>query len=373
MKKVMYITDYVDIGGGESSLINMLHYFKDRGLLDPLLVVPREGELTKICEDLNIRYIVLPFDFLKVAWVKFIPVINPMATLRLILILKREKIDLIHVNSSSHALTNSLIPSFLLKIDMIWTCHGWWEKPYGLRAKLLNLFVSKVFAVSNYVKQFTEFPEGKVITTYLGIDFRKFTRDPKKKALIEGDQNKVVIGMIGRYQPVKNQLLFVEAAEEILNHKEFSNCSFLLVGDVNFSAKYNEYKSRVHDKIKRSIYKDKIKTHGFEKNIQKIYDAIDILVVPSEFESFSMATVEAMAMGLKVVATDKGGPKEIIEDGISGYLFSSCDKDDLIANIKRAIKSNDKVNEEAINRAKEFSVENIGISMFEQYEKTWEK
>ena len=49
--------------------------------------------------------------------------------------------------------------------------------------------------------------------------------------------------------------------------------------------------------------------------------ALDVLLLPSWEEPFGRALIEAMALGVPVVATDVGGPREIIEDGREGYLL----------------------------------------------------
>lgn len=372
MKKVLYLTDFVDIGGGESSLINMIHYFQTQGMLKPILVVPKEGELTRICKGLNIEFIVIPFAMKSRAWLKFIPIVPPIAWWRLLSFIRQRQIDLIHVNSSSFALTTSLIPAKFLKKRLIWTCHGWWEKPYGLRAKVLNRFVAKVFVVSDYVRKFVEFPHDKVETTYLGVPVNNKIEKKSNLKLADTPNLKcITIGVVGRYQPVKNQLLFVEAADEMLSSDKRGNYYFVLIGDVSFNKQSQKYKDKVVQRINQSPNKDRIRLLGFERDMDSIYQALDILVVPSEFESFSMATVEAMAEGLKVVATDCGGPSEIIEDGKNGFLFRSGDKGDLVLKITQALNSPDQVKEQAVIRARDFSIEKIGKKICEEYKKLW--
>ncbi|NWQ39503.1 glycosyltransferase family 4 protein [Bacillus sp. EB106-08-02-XG196] len=369
MKRVLYITDYVDIGGGESSLLNIMNFYKENHIIEPILLVPSQGEITEFCEQYSITYIVYPFNRFPKSWIKFIPLINPKATLNIANIIKRHNIDLIHVNSIGASLVNSLVSSLITKTNLVWTCHGWWEKPYGLRAKVLNLFVDKVFAVSNYVKSYIDFPQNKVKTTYLGIDINKFS---VKEQDVLINKPKKIVGMIGRYQPVKGQHLFVEVAERILSIPKYRDTlTFVLIGDVNFSKEYNSYKDRVIEKINNSKYKKSFILKGFEKNIESYYDEFDVLVVPSEFESFSMVTLEGLAKGLLVVATNKGGPAEIIEDEISGLLFESGNSDDLYQKVIHGLNVHEKYSFEARRRAGNFSIEKIGIDYLSEYNKLW--
>jgi glycosyltransferase involved in cell wall biosynthesis len=54
-----------------------------------------------------------------------------------------------------------------------------------------------------------------------------------------------------------------------------------------------------------------------------IYSSADILVLPSKFDTFSCVVLEALSCGLPVIAYKTKGPKDIIEDGINGYLVNS--------------------------------------------------
>jgi glycosyltransferase involved in cell wall biosynthesis len=56
-----------------------------------------------------------------------------------------------------------------------------------------------------------------------------------------------------------------------------------------------------------------------------LYAAVDMLVVPSYYESFSMVTAEALASGTPVIASDVSGPASLIHDGLSGYLVQPGD------------------------------------------------
>jgi glycosyltransferase involved in cell wall biosynthesis len=62
---------------------------------------------------------------------------------------------------------------------------------------------------------------------------------------------------------------------------------------------------------------------GFRDDVQRVLDAVDVLVQPSSFDAFPTALLEAMAARVPAVATAVGGIPEIIDDGDSGYLISA--------------------------------------------------
>ena len=59
---------------------------------------------------------------------------------------------------------------------------------------------------------------------------------------------------------------------------------------------------------------------GFLEDVPTFLNGIDLFVLPSLREGFSLATVQALASSLPVAATRSGGPEEIIEEGVSGVL-----------------------------------------------------
>ena len=59
---------------------------------------------------------------------------------------------------------------------------------------------------------------------------------------------------------------------------------------------------------------------GVVRDIERVYGAADAFVLPSDYETFSLVTFEAAACALPIVASDVNGVRELIEDGVSGFL-----------------------------------------------------
>src|ERR1019366_3208155 len=66
---------------------------------------------------------------------------------------------------------------------------------------------------------------------------------------------------------------------------------------------------------------DRVSWMGEREDVPELVRALDILLLPSWEEPFGRALIEAMALGVPVIATNVGGPPEIIEDGREGYLL----------------------------------------------------
>jgi glycosyltransferase involved in cell wall biosynthesis len=74
---------------------------------------------------------------------------------------------------------------------------------------------------------------------------------------------------------------------------------------------------------------------GFRQDVPEVLRAFDALALSSRTEGFSLATVQAMATGIPVVATRSGGPEEILEDGVTGLLVPTDDPAALAAAMRR--------------------------------------
>lgn len=124
-----------------------------------------------------------------------------------------------------------------------------------------------------------------------------------------------IIGQIARW---KGQDVFIKAAK--LLHSTYPNMQFFLIGEVLFEKKEELlYKKELIDLANGCEY---IKFFGHKEDILELLQEIDILVHASiREEPFGRVIIEGMASKTPVIAPGIGGPKEIIEDGVSGLLY----------------------------------------------------
>jgi len=116
---------------------------------------------------------------------------------------------------------------------------------------------------------------------------------------------------------------------------------------------------------------DKIKYLGNQQDIEEIITCADVLIQPSEHESFGLVPLEAMACEVPVIATASGGIREVIKDGETGYLCEVGDTDtmaghaiELLANPELARQMGQKSRE----RAKLFSKDKIVVQYEQMYQ-----
>lgn len=349
VKRIAFVTDYAGIGGGETSLLNTINGFNRYSNLQSMLVVLEKGNIHSTAKAAGIDCQYLWLSKINRAWIKSIPIFSIFGVYRAYSYLKTNKIDRIVINSSERSLIYFSIASRLIGINSFWICHGQWERPFGLRAKILKKLLTKVIFVSEFVKCYSTFSEEMTCVLHLGLPL------PKTIPLSRSKCSRIKLALIGRFQQVKRQDLLIEAVEILCKEGITIECNFY--GDTQFSTTYDSYKADVVKKINNSKYKNVFKLHGHLDDVSAAYVNNDIIVIPSDFESFSMVTLESLSYGKTVVATNCGGPSEITSNGTFGYLFQSGDVTDLVRKIKQAI-STPKCPYYLIRRSEEFAIKN---------------
>lgn len=107
---------------------------------------------------------------------------------------------------------------------------------------------------------------------------------------------------------------------------------------------------------------DKVLFMGNSSEVDKILCFSDLFLLPSEKESFGLAALEAMAVGVPVISSNTGGLPEVNKQGISGYLSNVGNVDEMAANSLKILKSMETLKQfkkQAKDAAKKYDTQNI--------------
>lgn len=137
-----------------------------------------------------------------------------------------------------------------------------------------------------------------------------------------------VIGLAAQITPWKGQ----DTAIRALGHlcEGHPRARMLLIGETKFVDRATRFDNRGYERwLRRLVHalglEDRVEFWGEREDVQTVMRALDVLVAPSWEEPFGRSVIEAMALETAVVATNIGGPAEVIEDGVDGFVVSPHD------------------------------------------------
>ena len=137
------------------------------------------------------------------------------------------------------------------------------------------------------------------------------------RAALGASPDDLLVGTLGRlYEPKKGLSIFVDAAAAVL--ARVPRARFVLVGD-------GPARADLEARAARAGLGDRLRFAGERRDVARLLPAYDLFVQPSLWEGFGLTLVEAMAVGLPVVATRVGGIPEIVRDGRDGILVPPGD------------------------------------------------
>lgn len=142
--------------------------------------------------------------------------------------------------------------------------------------------------------------------------------------------------VIGQITPLKRQDLFLQSAAKVLSDYPELDLQVLIIGASE--QKDRDYEASLCKLATDLNLSDRISFAGYRNDMRELYGGIDIVVVPSENEGFSLVVAEAMAAGCGVVASAEGPMLELIVDGQTGVLARSGDARSFAEAIARLLR-----------------------------------
>ena len=177
---------------------------------------------------------------------------------------------------------------------------------------------------------------GRCVVIHNGVDVDNFrpTRSQEQKtqyrASLGISPDDVVVGILAALRPEKSHGDLIEATRRLI--AQGIPVKLLIVGD-------GPNRSVIEAQIDRAGIRHHTVMTGFQKDVRPCLEIADIVAITSTAETFSIAILEAMALGKAIVASDIGGASEQIIPGVNGYLFPSGNIDRLSGSIGTIISS----------------------------------
>jgi len=339
--------NYVDkIAGGERYIANVINSLPKE--INIFLLTPNSNSQIEQLIDRIFSKISLKFK----RTLGPFPRLSIPLFLKCISIVRREKIDVIHLNDH-YLFPTFVIVKYLFRIKIVFTSHGKWDT-YFLINKFLLKLLNPVTLVSTNIQY--ERVDKLVDKKFLMPFFvNSNTIDSKKLS------NRIRLGIVGRFSPVKN----FELAFDIIDLLDKDVYELNIFGDrsVHLGEESSDYLKKISQE---SLNRDNVTTHGVVLNHYELYSNIDILLLTSNTESFSLVSIEALSFGIPVVSTQTEGTDIIIESGFNGYVCHT--KVEFVKSIKYIVKEYELFSSNALLSSKKFDRKAYIEKLFKIYE-----
>lgn len=154
---------------------------------------------------------------------------------------------------------------------------------------------------------------------------------------VEKVKKSTYIVSVGRLSVQKNQILLLKAFHSIMD--EFPEYELRIYGEESNAG----IKEKLLTYIEQNNMQMRVKLMGQSSNLENEIRDASLFVLSSNYEGMPNALIEAMALGIPSISTDCpcGGPRELIEDGISGVLVPVENEKEMVAAIKRLLRDRD--------------------------------
>lgn len=316
--RVAFLVGAAQDWGGASRVVYTTLEMIDRERFDPLVLLPREGQIIDRLERLGLRYL---------TWGKAHEPAGAFAhagdILRLARRLHNERIDLLDINYNFWRAAEA--PAARLLGIPIVTHYHTVPREAGPYVRLSSV----IAAVSKWVADNSgpaSVPKVVIPNSMLPDRFDAATEIRGELGL---EKHHVAFAFFGQIREIKGVDLFIRMAKTLKG----DHLRFVIAGECRDPNRFPG--SYTLERLRAEIADDpRIRYVGYRSDMERMYKSVDVVVAPSRWgEPFALVNLESGAAGRPLIATRDGGTPEMLADGENGFLI---DRDDLDTLIRRA-------------------------------------
>lgn len=322
-ERVLVVTDEMEVGGSQRQIVHLLRGLRAGGRQAELLYFRRRSHLVDALED----------EAVPVHRIDKRGAVDPAFVWRLWRFLRAGRYDVVHAFSITAELWVRLLLPALDGLRLVSSVRGLGLVGPDWHWRAKRWIVGGSAAVISNTRAGAE-----LVSRRCGVPLRRIDVVPNGLELPpmalgrERDEARCALGLavgerlllfVGRLVPEKNLPLLLDA---LMRLSPASRPRLWLAGE-------GPERARVESAIARLGFGAGVRLLGERSDTPTLMRAADVLVLPSSEEGLSNVLLEAMGIGLPVIATAVGGTPELIEDGVTGRLLPSGDAEALAAAI----------------------------------------
>lgn len=290
-------------------------------------------------------------------------------------ILKKNKPSIVHTHTSKAGLLGRFAAKLAQTPIVVHTPHGhvffgyfgpFKTKVFIILEKLASLITDRIVALSEREKQdYTKFKiahEDKFVVIHSGVEldrFKELTSSEKQyfKKKLGIPENSLIVGTVGRLEPVKGPEFLIKAAKFIIS--KYPNTFFIFAGE-------GYLRENLEEQALKLGLENNLIFLGWRADVTKVISIYDVFALPSLNEGMGRVLVEAMALGKPIVASNIGGITDLVAHGKNGFLVPTKNPKELAKYIQILLGDTEKRGkmglagkEMALNFSDEIMVESI--------------
>ncbi|MBU2844008.1 glycosyltransferase family 4 protein [Acidithiobacillus thiooxidans] len=363
---ILFVDQTAKLSGGELALLDIVTPYKDGSKVILFEDGPLRVELVK--RQVKVEIIIPNGALNNIRRGSRIPMASITSLVRLARSVAQEakNFDFIFANSQKAGLV-SVLAGQLASKPVVWYLHDILNSEHFGKAQLLAARYTarkstQILVNSKSTKEALQILTGRNDNTHLiynAFNTKPFVETPnsqenQREAL--GFDSRPLVGVFGRLSPWKGQDVFLRTLAMM------PAVQGLIVGSPMFGE--DAYAQHLEQEIKTLGLENRVKLLGFRSDIPELMKTCDIIAHTSIApEPFGRVIVEGMLSGRPVVASKSGGPNEIIENGVTGMLYTPGDSQALQSVLSEIINEPEQAllmarrgRETALNR---FSLDNM--------------
>ncbi len=363
---VLYVVSGKGLYGANNSLLDMLDGIKTKGIT-PFVLVPGKGGLDEELRRRNIQYCIISCGVnASFAYdLAIIRVLKKCYHLSKSVIgfwkgawfIKKNKIELVHSNNSYVDLGAVLAMCFGL--PHVWHIrellfeHYQFSYDFPIVSKYLLSKAAIFITISDYIAR--EKGMSNNVTIYNAINPSRYLIC-KKELFRDEIINLLFAGNISESKGIMDAV----KAMEYLHDSGVENVHLSIVGE-----KTAYWKKTVEKYIKEKDLNKCITCYGFQRDMLAFRQKADIALMCSRSEGLGRVTVESMLGEVLVIGADCGATKEILENGVTGYLYEAGNYIELAQQIQ-AVYANKEKAMKIIQNAKAYAIKEFNPEKYSE-------
>ncbi|MDP8234669.1 MAG: glycosyltransferase family 4 protein [Candidatus Saelkia tenebricola] len=318
--KVLQVITHLELGGAQKATLDLSRWLLRKGY-DVVIISSSRGFLYKsVKKEFGKR-----FKESKFLRREINPVYDLIGFFSLLIFILENKFDVVHTHTSKAGILGRWAVLFTLRTKSVHTVHGFafhdfqnliLKHIFIIVEKITAIITNKIIAVSKSVKdkglKYGIGSEKKYSVVYELVN----TGSNNDRLTLESREHNrrasYKIGMIAALKQQKNPGDFIKIASILL--KKRKDLEFLLIGDGVLRNKLNKM-------IKMYNIEENFKILGWREDAYALMESFDVLILTSLFEGQPHVIIEAMSLGIPIVATEVDGVKDLIKNGENGFLF----------------------------------------------------